>query len=382
MLASSMTASGGETFPLTPLRVRIQVKNNAGAGGSLYVGDVRIATGMPMAILCIDDCYADMMRYAYPILAKNGLAASVFVVTDWQDQQDLGVMADNTVITWRELALLGDRGWDICPHTTGHQNALSYAEVGTIASAATTATFSGVGTSGDNVINFVGGPGLSFDKPRALAIWPSGNDSNKACTVTGHVSGVPTVEVVMLRNATFTCTATEWSTITSVVMSSAAAATVTLRAAYNSSDYLAAVERSRDRIIAKGMPRSASIFAWPRGEFSKAIRDKLLAAGFLIRGTAETQTGNLLGGGLSDRDFPSYSAGGSRTLGDVQAFVGLAQARSAICTLFWHHINPGSPPINTTPAVFTTEVEWIAAQAYAGALRCPTLSQLRDSWIT
>lgn len=381
ILASSMSASGGETFPLTPLRVRMQVKNTAGAGGTLYIGNIRIATGMPMAALCIDDCYSDLIRYAYPIFAKNGLAGSVFVVTDWQDQQDAGTMTDNTVATWRDLLLLNDRGWDISPHTTGHLNALSYAEVGTIAGAATTAVFSGVGSSGDYTINFVSGGTLVFDKPRALAVWPAGNETGKACTITGTVFGAPTTEVIQLRNATFTCSQTEWSTVTSVVVGSAAASTITLRAAYNSGDYRASVEASRDRIIAKGMPRAASIFAWPRGEFSKAIRDKLLAAGFLIRGTVETQTGNILGGGLSDRDFPSYSAGGSRTLSDVQTFVGLAQARSAICTLFWHHVNPGSPPINTTPAVLTTEIEWLAAQVYAGALRCPTLSQLAGSWI-
>ena len=165
-----------------------------------------------------------------------------------------------------------------------------------------------------------------------------------------------------------------------MVMSSAAAATVTLRAAYNSSDYLAAVEGSRDRIIAKGMPRAASWFAWPRGEFSKAIRDKLVAAGFKLRGTAETQTGNIFGGGLA-RDFPSFSAGGSRTLSDMQTFVGLAQARSAMFSLFWPHVHPGSPPINTTPAVLTTEIEWLAAQVYAGALRCPTFTQVDASWV-
>ncbi len=381
MLASSMTASGGETFPLTPLRVRMQVKNTAGAGGVLYIGNVRVATGMPMVSLCIDDGYADMMRYAYPIFAKNGLQGSVFVVTNWQDQQDSGAMADNTVTAWRDLLLLNDRGWDICAHTTGHQNALSYAEVGTIAGAATAATFSGVGTSGDNTINFVGGPGLLFDKPRALSLWSAGNDTGKACTVTGTANGVPVVEVVQMRNATFTSTSTEWSTISNVVMGSAAAATVTLRAAYNSDDYRAFVEASRDRIIAKGMPRAASWFAWPRGEFSKPIRDKLLLAGFSLRGTAETQTGNILGGGLV-RDFPSYSAGEVRTLSDVQTFVGLVQARSAISSLFWHHVNPnGATPINTLPSVLTTEAEWLAAQVYAGTLRCPTLSQLAGSWV-
>lgn len=380
ILASSMTASGGETFPLTPLRVRMHVKNNAGAGGSLYIGNISVATGMPMATLCIDDCYSDLIRYAYPIFAKNGLQASLFVVTDWQDQQQSGAMADNTVATWNDLRILNDRGWDVGCHNTGHYNALSYAEVGTIASAATVAVFSGVGTSGDNVINFVSGGDLVFDKPRALAIWTSGNESNKLCTVVGTVLGAPVTELVMLRNASFTCTSTEWNTVDSVTMGTAAAATVTLRAAYNSDDFVASVEASRDRIIAEGMPRAASWFAWPRGEFNKAIRDKLVNAGFSIRGTVETQMGNIFGGNLQ-RDFPSFSAGGSRTLGDLQTFVGLAQARSAICGLFWHHVNPGSPPINTTPTVLKTEIEWLAGQVYDGALRCPTLTQLENSWL-
>lgn len=379
ILASSLTLSGGEVFPLTPLRVRVQVKNNAGAGGSLYVGDIRISTGMPMAVLCIDDCYAELMRYAYPIFAKNGLQASVFVVTGWQDQQDSGAMADNTFTTWRDLLLLNDRGWDIGAHTTGHQNLLSYCEVGTIAGAATTATFSGAGSSGDNIVNFVSGGRLVFDKPRGLSMWSAGNDANKICTVVGTALGQPKTESVMMRNASFTHTSTEWDSVTSVTMGSAAAGTVTLRAAYNSDDYTAIVNASRDRLIAKGMPRAASWFAWPRGEFNKPTRDKLLAAGFKIRGTVETQTGNIFGGGFF-RDFPSYSAGETRTLGDVQTFVGVAQAQSSICSLFWHRTNPAGGTVNTLPSVLITELEWLAAQVYAGALRCPTFTQLENSW--
>lgn len=381
LLASSMTASGGEVFPFTPLRVRVQVQNNSGAGGDLYIGNIRIATGMPMATLCIDDCYSDMMRYAYPILAKNNLSASVFVVTDWQDQQDADAMADNTVCTWRDLQLLDDRGWDICAHPRGHQNALSYAEVGTIAGGATAAVFSGIGTSGDNVINFVGGPGLTFDKPRGLSLWSAGNETNKLCTIVGTTSAGPVTEKLQMRNATFAISLNEWTTVTSVTMGSASAAKVTLRCAYNSADYSASANYARDRIIANGMPRAASWFAWARGEWNKPIRDLLIADGFSFRGTFETQTGNILTGGLI-REFPSYSAGETRTLGDIQTFIGLVQARSSICSLFWHHINPnGATPINTLPSVFTTEVEWLAAQVYAGALRCPTFTQLSESWV-
>lgn len=381
MLASSMTASGGETFPLTPLRVRMQVKNTCGAGGSLYVGEIRIATAMPMLALCIDDCYADLFRYAYPIFAKNGMVGTVFAVSDWQDQQESGVMADNTVTSWRDLRTLYDRGWDVAPHTTGHHNALSYAEVGTIASAGTTATFSGVGTSGDNTINFVSGGKLVFDKPRGLSIWSAANDAGKACVISGVVDGVSVSETVQMRNATFTVSAYEWDSITSVIMGAAAAGTVTLRAAYNARDYRIVVERSRDAVVAHGMLRAASWFAWPRGEFSLPLKSAVSAAGFKVRGTVETQTGNIFGGGLG-RDFPSYSAGGSRTLSDVQTFTQAVEDRMSIGSLFWHHVNPsGATPINCLPATLTTEIEWLASEVYAGKLRCPTFSQIENSWL-
>lgn len=381
LLASSMTASGGETFPLSSQIVRMQVKSTSGAGGDLYIGDIRVVTGVPMVTLCIDDCYSDLMRYAAPIFAKNGLSGAAFVVTGWQDQQESGAMSDNTVACWRDLQLLNDAGWDICSHATGHQNALSYSEVGTIASGETTATFSGVGTSGDNVINFTSGGELVFDKPRGLSVWASGNETGKACVISGYVGSTPTTETVQLRYASFTGSATEWSRISSVVISSASAGIITLRSAYNSDDYRSFVELSRDRLIAKGLPHAASWFAWPRGEFNKAIRDKLVASGFRIRGTVETQTGNSLGGTIY-RDFPSFSAGGSRTLADLQTFVGIAQTRNAISSLFWHHVNPNPATlINTLPSVLITEIEWLAGQVYSGALRCPTFSQIEKSWL-
>jgi len=382
ILASTLTASGGETFPLTPLRVRMQVKNACGAGGSLYVGDIRVATAVPTLTLCIDDAYADLVRYAFPAFAKNSLLCSVFVVTDWQDQQESGVMADNTVAPWRDLQALDSRGWDIAPHTTGHQNALSYAEVGTIASAGTTATFSGVGTSGDNTINFVSSGALVFDKPRGLSFWAAGNETGKALIVAGSVAGVPTTETVHMRNATFSASALEWDTVTAISIVTAAAATVTIRAAYNAKDYRTFVERSRDAIIACGMPRAASWFAWPRGEFSLPLRNELQKAGFRIRGTVETQTANVFGGGLVERDFPSYSAGGSRTLTDVQNFATAVKNVQGIGSLFWHHVNPnGATPLNTLPATLQSELEWLAAEGYAGSLRFPTFTQLENAWL-
>ena len=379
--ASAFVMSGGEAWPFTPAQMRMQVKNTSGAGGYLYLGGIRVAKGVPMVQVTIDDGYADLIRYAYPIMAKHGLRGTAYIVTGWTDRQEANDFDDNTMARWRDLKMLYDAGWDICPHTTGHRNALSYAEVGSIASGDTTATFAGDGTSGDVVVNFVAAGRLVFDKPRGLALWSAGADTTKLCTIAGVVNGVAREEKISMRNTTFSVSRYEWDAIDSVVMGSAAAAKVTLRACYNAADYAADVRAARDRIIEMGMPRAAHWFAWPRGEFSKPIRDALLADGFYIRGTVEYYTGNIYGGRLGARDFPSYSAGGSRTLADLQAHVAKIQDRGAIGSFFEHHINPDTgTPINTTPTNFAAKIEWLAAQVYAGALRCPTNTDLERSW--
>ena len=381
LLASDFTMSGGEVWPFTPAVARLQVKNTSGAGGEIFLGGIRVAKAMPMVQIAIDDGYADLIRYAYPILAKNGLRGVAYVVTGWIDQQDAGTLTDNTMARWRDLKMLYDAGWDICPHSSGHKNALSYAEVGTITSGGTAATFTAGGTSGDVTSNFVVGARLVFDKPRGISLWSAGNDTSKLCTITGTVNGSPTVENISMRNATFTVSRYEWDSIDSVVMGAASAGAVTLRACYSAAEYVEDVSIARRRIIEMGMPRAAHWFAWPRGEFSKPIRDGLLAAGFFIRGTVETYTGNVFGGRFGTRDFPSYSAGGARTLANLQTFVGKLQAVGGIGSFFEHHINPDvGTPINTTPTDFAAKIEWLAAQVYAGALRCPTNTDLERSW--
>ena len=381
LLASDFTMSGGEVWPFTPAVARLQVKNTSGAGGEIFLGGIRVAKSMPMLQIAIDDGYADLVRYAYPILAKNGLRGVAYVVTGWIDQQDAGTFTDNTMARWRDLKMLYDAGWDVCPHTSGHKNALSYSEVGTIASGGTAATFTAGDTSGDVTSNYVVGGRLVFDKPRGLALWSAGNDIYKLCTITGVIKGEATVEKISMRNATFAVSQYEWDSIEAVVMGSASAGVVTLRACYNAIDYADDVSIGRNRLIEMGMPRAAHWFAWPRGEFSKPIRNALLAAGFYLRGTTEWYTGNVFGGRLGARDFPSWSAGGARTLANLQTFVGKIQATGGIGSFFEHHINPDTnTPINTTPTDFAAKIEWLAAQVYAGALRCPTNTDLERSW--
>ena len=382
LLASLMTAYGGEVFPLTPQVARLQVKNTAGAGGTIYVDRIAIAQAMPMCLPTFDDGYADLIRHAYPIMARNGLRGSAFVCSGWTDAQEAGAMADNTCARWRDLRMLYDQGWDIACHTTGHKNAISYSEIGTISSGGTSATFTSGGTSGDYPTNFVSAGKLVFDKPRGISLWSSANDTGRLCTITGIVAGVPTVERIMMRNATFTVSALQWDSISDVTLGSAAAGAVTLRACYNAADYTADVSLCRDRILANGMPRAANWFAWPRGEFSRPIRDALLSAGFRIRGTVEYFTGNIFGGHLADRDLPSFSAGGTRTLADIQAHIDKIKGAGGIGSLFWHHVNPNPATlVNTLPSVLMPQIEYLAAECYAGSLRCPTFSQLDLSWI-
>jgi hypothetical protein len=103
--ASNFTMSGGEAWPFTPAVVRLQVKNTSGAGGEIYLGGIRVAKAVPMVQITIDDGYADLIRYAYPILAKNGLRGVAYVVTGWIDKQDAGEFADNTMARWRDLKM-------------------------------------------------------------------------------------------------------------------------------------------------------------------------------------------------------------------------------------------------------------------------------------
>jgi len=40
-----------------------------------------------------------------------------------------------------------------------------------------------------------------------------------------------------------------------------------------------------------------------------------------------------------------------------------------------------STPLNTLPATLQSELEWLAAEVYAGSLRCPTFTQLENAWL-
>ncbi len=66
-------------------------------------------------VLTFDDGYASFHRYAYPVLQKYGLPATVFVYTDFVGARD--------ALTWKQLAELQRSGLvDIQSHARSHRN--------------------------------------------------------------------------------------------------------------------------------------------------------------------------------------------------------------------------------------------------------------------
>ena len=75
-------------------------------------------------ILTFDGGFKGVSAYAAPLLAKRGLAATVFIVTDFigrTNQYDhfLGTR-ETPMMTWDDVEFLNDLGWDIQSHSHRH----------------------------------------------------------------------------------------------------------------------------------------------------------------------------------------------------------------------------------------------------------------------
>jgi peptidoglycan/xylan/chitin deacetylase (PgdA/CDA1 family) len=77
-----------------------------------------LAQGAPLpekrVILTIDDGYDDVYEYAFPLLAKYGFTATLFIPTGFIDNGMPGYM------TWPEIEEMARAGHDIQPHTKDH----------------------------------------------------------------------------------------------------------------------------------------------------------------------------------------------------------------------------------------------------------------------
>lgn len=76
-------------------------------------------------ILTFDDGYQDNLKNAAPVLARYGLAATVFIITDYvgktngYDEPFLGI-PELPLMNWDEIRELKKLGWDIQSHTHSH----------------------------------------------------------------------------------------------------------------------------------------------------------------------------------------------------------------------------------------------------------------------
>jgi peptidoglycan/xylan/chitin deacetylase (PgdA/CDA1 family) len=80
-----------------------------------------------------DEAYCSVLEVAYPILSSLGIPATVFVVTDFANDgrplawpgidQWLGSTyeAELRGLSWSQLQVLGDAGWEIGSHSQTHQ---------------------------------------------------------------------------------------------------------------------------------------------------------------------------------------------------------------------------------------------------------------------
>lgn len=79
-------------------------------------------------VITFDDGYLSLLKYAAPTLAKYNLAATLFVTTDFVGRPDYStaefaqsVPQRDRPLTWAEIKVLRDAGWDIQAHSCTHR---------------------------------------------------------------------------------------------------------------------------------------------------------------------------------------------------------------------------------------------------------------------
>jgi peptidoglycan/xylan/chitin deacetylase (PgdA/CDA1 family) len=102
-----------------------------GYRGATFQEAASSATGKVLAVT-FDDAYHSVLEHAYPIMRALGLPGTVFAVTDYvtherplwwpgmDDWQESELHGELRGLTWDELRLLADAGWEIGSHTATH----------------------------------------------------------------------------------------------------------------------------------------------------------------------------------------------------------------------------------------------------------------------
>ena len=93
-----------------------------------YVPEIasNVVRGQPSrsrVVVTFDDGYRTVWEQAAPVLRRLGVAATVFVTTEFVGRT-VGVgggrLLDSTALSWNDLRALADEGWEIGSHTVTH----------------------------------------------------------------------------------------------------------------------------------------------------------------------------------------------------------------------------------------------------------------------
>jgi peptidoglycan/xylan/chitin deacetylase (PgdA/CDA1 family) len=127
-----------ETWP-APIAVRperleeqLHLLIRRGYSGATFTDVATAPPDRKLLAVTFDDAYRSVLRHAYPILSRLGLPGTVFVPTSfagteapmsWPGIQEwVGGKYESELLpmSWEELRLLADAGWEIGSHTRSH----------------------------------------------------------------------------------------------------------------------------------------------------------------------------------------------------------------------------------------------------------------------
>lgn len=130
------------SLSVTPAAFEKQLRTLAARGfSSVGFTDAVVSPRSKTVAVTFDDGFRSVLEVAYPVLNRLGMAATLFVPTDWPgrspqpmawpgiDQWLDGPHRDECApLAWDEIRWLADRGWEIGSHTCSHPHLTQVAD--------------------------------------------------------------------------------------------------------------------------------------------------------------------------------------------------------------------------------------------------------------
>jgi len=125
-----------QPWAVTPdaLEAQVRVLLSRGWTGTTFIDGLDHLPGARCFAITFDDAYRSVVELGLPILQRLGVPATVFVPTDFADRaalMDFGTLGrwlgteweeELRCMSWAELRLLREAGWEIGSHTRSHRH--------------------------------------------------------------------------------------------------------------------------------------------------------------------------------------------------------------------------------------------------------------------